>query len=101
MRAFAIDAFGEPGSVREVPREEPQAGQVRVRVISAGLNPVDWKTGLGYLKDWFEHRFPLILGQDVSGVVEAVGPGVSDFAIGDAVFGGHGQPVMGRGTFAE
>jgi NADPH:quinone reductase-like Zn-dependent oxidoreductase len=101
MRAFALDAFGDPGSIREVEREEPQAGEVRVRVIAAGINPVDWKTGLGYLKDWLEHRFPLILGQDVSGVVDAVGPGVSDFRVGDEVFGGHGQPFMGRGTLAE
>jgi NADPH:quinone reductase-like Zn-dependent oxidoreductase len=70
-------------------------------VISASVNPVDWKTGLGYLKDWLEHKFPLILGQDLSGVVDAVGPGVSDLMVGDEVFGGHGQPFMGRGTFAE
>lgn len=101
MRAFALDAFGDPGSIREVQRGEPQAGEVLVRVISAGVNPVDWKSGLGYLKDWFEHRFPLILGQDLSGVVESVGPGVSDFAVGDEVFGGHGQPFLGRGTLAD
>jgi NADPH2:quinone reductase len=101
MRAFAQEAFGEPGSIREVEVAEPQAGEVRVRVISASVNPVDWKTGLGYLKDWLEHKFPLVLGQDLSGVVDAVGPGASDFKVGDEVFGGHGQPYMGRGTFAE
>jgi NADPH:quinone reductase-like Zn-dependent oxidoreductase len=101
MRAFALEAFGDPGSIREVQRGEPQAGEVLVRVISAGVNPVDWKSGLGYLKDWFEHRFPLILGQDVSGVVESVGPGVSDFEVGDEVFGGHGQQFLGRGTLAD
>jgi NADPH2:quinone reductase len=101
MRAFAQDAFGEPGAIREVQDAEPQAGEVRVRVISASVNPVDWKTGLGYLKDWLEHKFPLVLGQDLSGVVDAVGPGVPDFKVGDEVFGGHGQPYMGRGTFAE
>jgi NADPH:quinone reductase-like Zn-dependent oxidoreductase len=101
MRAFVQEAFGEPGSTRELELPEPQAGEVRVRVVSASVNPVDWKTGLGYLKDWFEHRFPLVLGQDLSGVVDAVGPGVSDLRVGDEVFGGHGQPFMGRGTWAE
>jgi NADPH:quinone reductase-like Zn-dependent oxidoreductase len=100
MRAFAQEAFGERGSIREVEVAEPQAGEVRIRVVSASVNPVDWKTGLGYLKDWLEHKFPLVLGQDLSGVVDAVGPGVSDFKVGDEVFGGHGQPYMGRGTFA-
>jgi NADPH:quinone reductase-like Zn-dependent oxidoreductase len=101
MRAFAVEAFGEAGSIREVEREEPQAGEVLVRVVAAGVNPVDWKSAAGYLKDWFEHRFPLILGQDVSGVVETVGPGVADFKVGDEVFGSHGKPFMGRGTLAE
>ena len=101
MRAFAQEAFGEPGSIREVEVAEPQAGEVRVRVISASVNPVDWKTGLGYLKDWLEHKFPLVLGQDLSGIVDAVGPGVTDLKVGDEVFGGHGQPYMGRGTFAQ
>ena len=101
MRAFAYDAFGEPGSVREVEKPEPGPGEVRVRVIAAGVNPVDWKTAAGYLKDYLEHRFPLVLGQDVSGVVDSTGPGVSGIEVGDEVFGSHGQPFMGRGTLAE
>ena len=101
MKAYASDAFGEPGSVREVELEEPPAGQVRVKTVAAGLNPVDWNVGLGYLKDYLEHKFPLVLGQDLSGIVDAVGPGVEGLQIGDEVFGGPGQPHMGRGTFAE
>src|SRR5438309_1542857 len=101
MRAFAIDAFGEPGSIRQLELEEPAAGQVRLRVVASGVNPVDWKAGLGYMKDYFEHRFPLVMGQDVSGLVDTVGPGVDGLRPGDEVFGSHGQPYFGRGTLAE
>lgn len=101
MRAFANDSFGEAGSVREIEVPHPSANEVRVKVVAASVNPVDWKTGKGYLKDYLEHRFPLISGQDVSGVVDAVGAHVHDFKEGDEVFGAHGQPFMGRGTHAE
>jgi NADPH:quinone reductase-like Zn-dependent oxidoreductase len=101
MRAFAHDSFGEAGSTREIDLPHPSANEVRVKVVGASVNPVDWKTGKGYLKDYFEHRFPLISGQDVSGVVDAVGAHVHDFKEGDEVFGFHGQPFMGRGTHAE
>jgi len=101
MRAFAHDSFGDVGSIREVDLPHPSAHEVRVKVVGASVNPVDWKTGKGYLKDYLEHRFPLISGQDVSGVVEAVGADVHDLKEGDEVFGAHGQPFMGRGTHAE
>jgi len=101
MRAFAHDSFGEAGSIREVDLPQPSANEVRVKVVGASVNPVDWKTGKGYLKDYLEHRFPLISGQDVSGVVDAVGAHVHDFKVGDDVFGFHGQTFMGRGTHAE
>jgi NADPH:quinone reductase len=101
MRAFALDSFGEDGSHREVDLPEPGDGQVRLKVLAASINPVDWKTGKGYVKDYLEHRFPLILGQDACGVVDAIGPGVDDLKKGDVVFGYHGQPFMGRGTHAE
>jgi NADPH2:quinone reductase len=101
MRAFVHDSFGEAGSIREVDLPHPSANEVRVKVAGASVNPVDWKSGKGYLKDYFEHRFPLILGQDVSGVVDAVGAHVHDLKEGDEVFGFHGQPFMGRGTHAE
>ncbi|HXS22795.1 MAG TPA: NADP-dependent oxidoreductase [Gemmatimonadales bacterium] len=101
MRAFAHESFGDTGSIREVDLPSPSANEVRVKVIAASVNPVDWKTGKGYLKDYLEHRFPLILGQDFAGVVDSVGAHVHDLKKGDAVFGGHGQMFMGRGTHAE
>ncbi len=101
MRAFAHDSFGEAGSIREIDLPHPSANEVRVKVVGASVNPIDWKTGKGYLKDYMEHRFPLISGQDVSGVVDVVGAHVHDLKVGDEVFGFHGQTFMGRGTHAE
>ena len=101
MRAFAIASFGAPGNLIEADMPHPGAHEARVRVLAASVNPVDWKTGKGYLKDYLEHRFPLILGQDMAGVVDAVGAHVHDLKEGEEVFGMHGQPFMGRGTHAD
>ena len=101
MRAFAVASFGAQGGIIDIETPHPSAHEVRVKVIAASVNPVDWKTGKGYLKDYIEHRCPLILGQDVAGVVDAVGAHVHDLKEGEEVFGMHGQPFMGRGTHAE
>ena len=101
MRAFALEELGAPGSVVEVPVPEPAEGQVRIRVAAAGLNPFDNAVIQGYLKDHREHRFPLIPGADASGTVEALGDGVTDWAIGDEVFGSVGKRYLGEGTLAE
>src|SRR5207247_1439012 len=101
MKAFAIEGFGQPGSLHDVAVPEPGEGQVRVRVIAAGLNPFDHAVVQGYLKDRMEHRFPLVRGMDGSGTGEAVGPGVSDWSVGDEVFGSVGKPYLGEGTLAE
>ena len=101
MKAFAVDAFGEEGSVQELPTPEPGEGQVRVRVEAASVNPVDNSILGGAYKDYMPHHYPLIPGMDLGGVVDALGPGVSGFAVGDAVFGNHGKMSVGEGTFAE
>ncbi|HEX5938672.1 MAG TPA: NADP-dependent oxidoreductase [Actinomycetota bacterium] len=101
MKAFALDEFGAPGSIREVPDPEPGEGHVRIRVATAGLNPFDIAVINGYVKDAMEHRFPLIPGSDASGTVDAVGPGVTVYAVGDDVFGSMGKPYLGEGALAE
>ena len=101
MRAFALDAFGEPGSIHELPEPEPADGQVRVRVAAASLNPFDNVVLQGYLKDKMEHRFPLIPAGDFSGAVDALGSGVQGFSVGDPVFGVTGKMFFGEGTLAE
>jgi NADPH:quinone reductase-like Zn-dependent oxidoreductase len=86
MRAIRQESFGGPEVLElvEVDRPEPLPTEVLVRVHAAGVNPVDWKTRasggiLGTL--------PFTVGWDVSGVVEAVAPGVTRFAPGDQVYG--------------
>lgn len=88
MRAIVQHSFGGPEVLEldERPRPEPLPTEVRVRVEAAGVNPVDWKTraGKGAAAQW---GLPLTVGWDVAGVVDAVGPGVTRFAVGDPVFG--------------
>jgi NADPH:quinone reductase-like Zn-dependent oxidoreductase len=88
MKAIRIHSYGglEVLKYEDAPRPEPQAGEVLVRVHAAGVNPIDWKVREGYMKDFWPHKFPLILGRDLSGVVEEVGPRVSQFKKGDEVY---------------
>ncbi len=101
MRAVVIDRFGGPEvlTVRDLPASEPGPGQVRVAVHAAGTNPVDaFNRNDG---TWARISPPVVLGYDASGVVDALGPGVADFAAGDDVFYMaelFGQP---QGTYAE
>jgi NADPH:quinone reductase-like Zn-dependent oxidoreductase len=101
MRAFIVPEFGEPGSVGERPKPEPEEGQILVRVKAAGVNTMDAVIRAGYAKDWMEHRFPLTPGSDYAGTVEAIGPGVDGVSVGDEVFGANGKPYAGEGSFAE
>jgi NADPH:quinone reductase-like Zn-dependent oxidoreductase len=101
MRAFAIDDFGAPGSVRDLPVPEPVEGQLRLRVAAAGLNPFDVAVVQGYVKDHMEHRFPLVPGMDASGTVDALGEGVEGYAVGEEVFGSVGKMYLGEGTMTE
>jgi NADPH:quinone reductase-like Zn-dependent oxidoreductase len=101
LRAFAIDAFGEAGSIRQLPDPVPGEGEVLVRVAAAGLSTTDLAVISGWMKDYMEHVFPLIPGIDGSGIVERVGPGVEGFREGDEVFGYQRRLIMGRGTLAE
>ena len=88
MRAIVQHEFGGPEvlEVESRPVPEPVATEVRVRVEAAGVNPVDWKTrgGKGAA---VQFGLPLTVGWDVTGIVDAVGPGVTRFAVGDPVFG--------------
>jgi len=101
MRAYAIDEFGAPGSIHDVPEPTPGEGQVRVRIEAASVNPADLGMLSGAYKDFMEHVFPLVGGLDLGGIVDEVGPGVEGLAAGDAVFGVHGKRFVGAGTFAE
>ncbi len=88
MKAIRIHNYGGPEVLQyeDALRPEPQAGEVLVRVHAAGVNPIDWKVREGHMKDFWPHKFPLILGWDLSGIVEELGRGVSRFKIGDEVY---------------
>jgi NADPH:quinone reductase-like Zn-dependent oxidoreductase len=88
MKAIRIHKYGGPDvlNYEDAPRPKPQAGEVLVRVHAAGVNPIDWKVREGHMKDLWPHKFPLILGWDLSGVVEQLGKGVSRFKIGDEIY---------------
>ncbi len=103
MKAIRIHEFGGPSVLKheDVPLPQPAEGEVLIRVHAAGVNPVDWKTrsGRGMAKR-LEISFPLILGWDVSGVIEEIGAGVTQFKPGDEVFGLVRFPQLGA-TYAE
>lgn len=99
MRAIGQDSLGGPDLLKiiETPRPVPGPAEVLVRVRAAGVNPTDWwHRATGGLAG----AAPIRLGWDVSGVVEATGPGVALFQPGDEVFGMPRQPAP-AGTYAE
>lgn len=79
----------------------PGPGEVLVRVQASSVNGFDLSVAAGRLHGMMEHRFPVVLGKDFAGTVEAVGPAVSRIAVGDAVFGVLMKPVLGDGAFGE
>jgi len=91
MNVVQIRQYGQPEvlSFEQIPRPKPAPGELLVRVLAAGVNPVDLKTraGGGIAGRCGTDYFPLILGWDISGIVEEIGPGASGFKVGDAVFG--------------
>ncbi|WP_028938768.1 NADP-dependent oxidoreductase [Pseudonocardia spinosispora] len=102
MRAVVLDRFGEPDvlSVGQRPMPRPLPTEIRVKVAAAGVNPIDCKTRAGQGMSPFLGDLPAVLGWDVAGVVDAVGVGVSRFAVGDPVFGMPWFPRQ-AGGYAE
>ena len=83
--------------VAEIQKPEPGQGQVLVRVRAAGVNGIDWKVREGNVRNAFPLQLPIVLGAELAGVVDAVGPGASRFQVGDRVMGAMG----GLGAYAE
>jgi NADPH:quinone reductase len=102
MRAVAVTEYGGEPAVTELPKPEAAPEKIIVRVEAAGMNPVDSSIASGAYKDLMPATFPLVLGVDVAGVVEAVGEGTAGFEVGDRVFGQLLIPPLGStGTYAE
>lgn len=102
MKALHVPESGQPAIFGDIALPTPGAGDVLLRVLAVGLNPFDNHIAAGMLEQIIEHRFPLVLGRDASGVVEAVGDGVEDIAVGDEVLA-HIPfvPPFEAGTIAE
>ncbi len=87
MRAAQFRRFGGPEVLKivDLPDPHPGPGQVRIAVHAAGINATEWKIRRGLLD--FGAELPQTTGRDVAGVVDEIGPGVTDVAVGDRVFG--------------
>ena len=104
MRAFAFTALGDPPALRDdLPDPSPGAGGLLIRVHSSSVNPVDNAIAAGALDGMFEHEFPVVLGRDYAGSVQAAGAEASGFAPGDEVFGfvPHADPTVHDGSWAD
>lgn len=101
MRAFAFTSFGSAPEVLDLDVPEPGEGEVRVRVHAASVNGFDLSVASGRLQGMMEHRFPVVLGKDFAGTIDAVGAGVTGHTVGDRVFGVVTKPYLGDGSFGE
>lgn len=101
MKAARIHAYGAASEIRieAAPMPTLNDDDVLIRVVATSVNPVDWKIRKGYLKDLIPYEMPLIMGLDVSGIIEKIGPRVTRFHPGDAVYS---RPDTRRnGAYAE
>ncbi|MBN6039687.1 NADP-dependent oxidoreductase [Amycolatopsis sp. 195334CR] len=103
MKAITQAGYGGPDQLTLSEHPEPKVGpsEVLIEVKAAGVNPVDWKLGAGYLDPMMEVQFPLVPGWDVAGVVSALGPDVPEFAVGDEVYGYVRKDSAHLGAYAE
>jgi NADPH:quinone reductase-like Zn-dependent oxidoreductase len=102
MKAFALSAAGTPAGLIELPQPELEADCVRVRVRAASVNGFDVFEAQGYLVSMMEHSFPVVIGRDFAGVVEAVGPAQTEVRVGDEVLGFIPSATpLHDGTYAE
>jgi len=101
MRAIRIHEFGGPEVLKleDAPRPDPAADEVLIKVYATSVNPIDWKIREGAAREKFPTNFPLILGWDVSGVIEETGNKIINFKKGDEVYG-RPDPTR-NGAYAE
>lgn len=101
MKAVRIHGYGgyDVLCYEEAPRPKPGDDEVLIRVFASSVNPFDCAVRAGYMGGYFNYTLPLILGTDVSGVIEEVGANVTDLAPGDEVYTRAG--VWRDGSYAE
>lgn len=100
MRALVLEEYGRPPRLTSVPQPTPGEGQVLVRIVASGTNPLDIKIMKGAAPH-AKQPPPAILGLDLAGVVETVGAGVESFVAGDEVYGMTGGVGGVQGSLAE
>lgn len=100
MNALVLDSAGADFRLAELPRPEPKADEVLVRVRASGVNPLDTKIR-GGAAGHARQPYPAVLGIDMAGVVEAVGPDVTGFRPGDEVYGMTGGVGGLQGSLAS
>ncbi len=103
MEAIIIKEFGgvEKLQLTTVPTPKPTDNEVLIEIHDSGVNPVDWKIREGLLKSRLPHEFPLILGWEAAGRVDAIGKKVKNFKVGDEVYAYCRKPTVKEGTYAE
>jgi NADPH:quinone reductase-like Zn-dependent oxidoreductase len=101
MKAIVVHEYGGPGVLKyeEVSRPEPKEDQILIRVIAAGVNPVDAMIRSGLFAKYEKDVFPIIPGADIAGVVEKVGSKITKFKAGDPIFAY--VSLKGGGGYAE
>jgi len=99
MKAVRVHRFGPPEviTLEDVPKPEPNNGEVVVQVKAAGIGP--WDALIRSGKSALPQPLPLVLGSDLSGVIDSIGPGVEPFKVGDEVFGVTSERFTG--AYAE
>lgn len=103
MRAVMIDRYGGPDElyIGEAPKPVPGPGDVLIRVAYSSINPADWKVREGMLPITHNLGFPMIIGMDNAGIVEAVGEGVTEYKPGDRVLSLSMMAFGKGGAYAE
>ena len=101
MKAVRIHAYGSADvlAYEDAPRPTARDGEVLIRVHATSVNPFDCAVRAGYMSAYFTYTLPVILGTDVSGVIEEVGTGVTTFKRGDSVYARGG--VTRDGAYAQ
>ena len=101
MKAAVLTAYEEKLAIKDIDKPAPGEGEVLVKIKASGVNPVDYKLSLGYMKDKMPTEFPVVLGWDVAGVVAENGHSARRFRVGEEVYGYARRPLLHAGTFAE
>ncbi|HEX5856941.1 MAG TPA: NADP-dependent oxidoreductase [Microbacterium sp.] len=101
MRTYALAQAGAAPAFADADIPDPAPGEARIRIAAASVNGFDLAVAAGYMTGFFDHLYPVVLGREFAGVVDAVADDVSDLAVGDRVLGVVSKPHLHEGAFAE